>query len=242
MEGPALRMADREAAPLPARAWRAFRERGPRYAWHKALRRALGRWPGLKRRLVYGDPRAYWTLRGGPDYFREQEGQPGRADRASWLADRVASYRPTSILEVGCGYGKLIRALRERTDAPIVGVDFSPSQLAEARSYLRDLNGITLALATGERLPFEDDAFDLVLTSAVILHNPPEVAGRMRDEVVRVARRWAAHNEDTDVSYNRFGYDTAAWYRAAGFRLAEAGPIPVDDSPSQFCVAVLWRP
>ena len=51
-----------------------------------------------------------------------------------------------------------------------------------------------------------------VVTSAVILHNAPPVAEAIRREVVRVARRFAAHNEDLDVTYNRYGYDTAAWY------------------------------
>ena len=92
---------------------------------------------------------------------------------------------------------------------------------------------------------FPDKSFDLVLTSAVILHNPPADAERMRREVVRVARRWAAHNEDTDVSYNRYGYDTAGWYREAGIPLAEAGPIRIAPEPSasQFCVAEVshWR-
>ncbi len=40
----------------------------------------------------------------------------------------------------------------------------------------------------------------------------------IRREVLRVARRFAAHNEETGVSYNRFGYDTARWYRERGFR------------------------
>ena len=99
-----------------------------------------------------------------------------------------------------------------------------------------------LALASGAALPFADRSFDLVLTSAVILHNPPAVAEQIRREVIRVARHWVAHNEDTDVTYNRFGYDTAAWYRSVGIPLAESGPIPVDGprSPSQFCVAVPW--
>ena len=66
----------------------------------------------------------------------------------------------------------------------------------------------------------------MVVTSAVILHNPPAVAEAIRREVLRVARRFAAHNEETDVSYNRYGYDTAAWYRARGIALAESGPIP----------------
>jgi ubiquinone/menaquinone biosynthesis C-methylase UbiE len=158
------------------------------------------------------------------------------------MADRIASYRPDSILEIGCGYGKQLRALRRRLDVPLVGIDFSPTQLTQARDYLHDLDGIELVLGSGGRLPFVDGAFDLVLTSAVILHNPPRAAEQIRCEVIRVARRFAAHNEDTDVSYNRFGYDTAAWYRAAGIPLVESGPIPTDPRPtsSQFCVALPW--
>jgi SAM-dependent methyltransferase len=238
---------DRSGTAVAVRAWNAWRDRGMRYVAHKALRRSLGRWPGWKRRLVYADPRAYWTLRGGPDFFREQEDHPARSLRSAWLADRIATYRPASILEVGCGYGKQLGLLRDRLpDVPLFGIDFSPTQLDQARRHLRGMSGIGIALATGLRLPFPDRAFDLVLTSAVILHNPPPEAERIRREVVRVSRRLAAHNEDTNVSYNRFGYDTAAWYHAEGIPVLESGPIQVDADPdrghSQFCVAEPWRP
>lgn len=230
---------------LPVRAWTAWQRRGSRYLWHKALRRSLGRWPGWKRRLVYANPRDYWTLRGGDEYFREQEGQQARTERSNWLAERVASYRPTSILEIGCGYGKQLRAIRQHIDVPMVGIDFSPSQLHLAATYLSGLDRIDLVLGSGLELPFPDGAFDLVLTSAVILHNPRPAAERIRREVIRVARRLSAHNEDTDVSYNRYGYDTAAWYREVGIPLAESGPIGTEpeSSPSQFCVAEVasWR-
>jgi SAM-dependent methyltransferase len=229
-------------AAVPVRAWRALRSRGVAYAWHKVLRRALSRWPTWKRRWLYADPRAYWTLRGGDDYFREQEGQRTRSFRAEWIAERLAHYQPTSILEVGCGYGKLLRALRQRLDVPVVGVDFSPTQLDQARRFLAGRRDVELILSRGERLPFADHSFDMVVTSAVILHNPPELAERIRTEMVRVARRFAAHNEETNTSYNRYGYDTALWYRRQGIHLAEAGAIPMDLDPSasQFCVAELW--
>jgi SAM-dependent methyltransferase len=228
---------------LTARAYGTLRARGARYTLHKVFRRSLSPWPGLKRRLVYRSPREYWTLRGGDDYFREQEGQFGRSLRAEWLAERIARLKPESVLEVGCGYGKQLLEIRRLLDVPLFGVDFSPSQLRQATHYLAGQNQIELALASGDSLPFVDGAFDLVLTSAVILHNPPPAAERIRREVIRVARRWAAHNEETDVSYNRFGYDTAAWYRSAGIPLAECVPIPADLDPtrSQFCVAELWR-
>jgi len=226
--------------PLPVRALSALRDRGPRYALHKALRRSLSRWPSLKRRLVYADPRTYWTLRGGDEYFREQEGQPGRTARALWMADRIASYRPSSLLEVGCGYGKQLRALGERLDCPLTGVDFSASQIGLARVYLENDERTVLALASGARLPFADHSFDLVLTSAVILHNPPPIAEAIRRECVRVSKRLVAHNEDTDVTYNRYGYDTAAWYAERGVRILESGSIPADPNASQFCVAEPW--
>lgn len=226
---------------LPLRAWNALRSRGARYAWHKVLRRSLGSFPTWKRRWLYADPRLYWTLRGGEDYFREQEGQAARTLRAEWLADRVASYRPSSVLEIGCGYGKLLKALRGRLPIPLVGVDFSPSQIEHAHWFLAGLEGIETLLARGERLPFRDGAFDMVITSAVILHNPPREAEWIRREIVRVARRFAAHNEERGLSYNRFGYDTEAWYRSQGIKVLECGPIPVDpdSATSQFCVARL---
>lgn len=229
---------------LPARAVAALHGRGPRYVFHKAMRRTLSRWPGLKRKVVYSDPRHYWTLRGGEDYYREQEGQPARSARADWMATRIAAYRPLSILEIGCGYGKQLRALRGRVDCPLVGVDFSPSQIHQAREYLEDVPHVEIALASGARLPFPDRSFDLVLTSAVILHNPPEIAEAIRLEVIRVSRWLAAHNEDTDVTYNRFGYDTAEWYKSRDMKILECEPIPVeaDPSKSQFCVAQARRP
>jgi SAM-dependent methyltransferase len=228
-------------AALPVRALRALQTRGLEYAWHKVLRRSLSGRPSWKRRLIYGDARKYWTLRGGDDYFREQEGQEARALRAQWVAERVATYRPQSILEVGCGYGRVLRELEARLEIPLAGVDFSSTQLQKAHQFLPHSSPTTLILGRGERLPFADQSFDMVLTSAVILHNPPPAAEAIRREVLRVARRFAAHSEETDVTYNRYGYDTAAWYRARGIELAESGPIPMDPNQgaSQFCVAVL---
>jgi hypothetical protein len=71
------------------------------------------------------------------------------------------------------------------------------------------------------------------------LHNPPAIADRIRREVIRVARRFAAHNEETNLSYNRYGYDTSLWYREQGMTVVESVPIPMDPDPSasQFCVA-----
>ncbi|MFM7132286.1 MAG: class I SAM-dependent methyltransferase [bacterium] len=230
----------------------AYRHGGIPYIWHKSMRRGLDNWPSLKRKAIYSDPRDYWTLRGGVGYLAEQEGQPARTARSLWLAGKVASCQPLSILEVGCGYGKQIRNIRDLVGEgiPITGVDYSPTQLSLAKKHLSDQKNIRLMRASGERLPFADGAFDMVLTSAVILHNPPVIAEKIRLEILRVAKNWCLHNEDTDITYNRYGYDTAEWYRNHAFTVVESGPIPADvfqgsDDPvgeslrSQFCMVRL---
>ena len=227
-----------EATSLFGRALDAYRRGGFGYLFYKVLKRTLQDRPILGRHLLYRSPRWYWEQRGGSDYFLEQEAQPDRTARSQFIVAEIARYEPASLLEVGCGYGKQLASLREFIDAPLVGVDWSGSQLELARNFLRSHANIKLVRGDGARLPFTDKSFDVVLTSAVILHNPPAVAESMRREICRVGRRLAVHNEDTNTSFSRFGYDTAASYRRTGYRVIECRPIPVAARPeeTQFCV------
>ena len=130
-----------------------------------------------------------------------------------------------------------------RIDAPMIGLDFSPSQLAKGRDYLEGSPASTWCSRPEPSCPSRpvirpraDLGGDLAQPAEGRRADPPRGGPRAR-------RRLTAHNEDTDVTYNRYGYDTAAWYRAAGFRVVESGPIPTDPNPAitQFCVAVPWR-
>ncbi len=142
-----------------------------------------------------------------------------------------------AVLEVGSGLGILTDEVARRVPRGVVrGVEKSLEQLTQAR---RSFPHLDFVHADAHSLPFPDGSFDLVLTSAVILHNAPPIADAIRREVIRVSRRLVAHNEDTDVTYNRYGYDTGAIYRGRGIRLLECGPIPGADA-SQFCVAEPW--
>lgn len=91
-----------------------------------------------------------------------------------------------SVLDVGCGTGRVIRTLG--TDFPKVrfhGVD--PS--AELLHLATERHGIPedwLTCADGRDLPFADDEFDAVIATAVLHHveNPEQVIA----EMLRVAR------------------------------------------------------
>ncbi|HEY3497118.1 MAG TPA: class I SAM-dependent methyltransferase [Polyangiaceae bacterium] len=94
------------------------------------------------------------------------------------LLELLAPRAGERILDLGCGTGKLTRALAN-TGASVVGVDSSPEMLAEARAAHPDLE---FALERGEALPY-DGEFDAIFSNAA-LHWMP----RARDVASGMAR------------------------------------------------------
>jgi len=77
-------------------------------------------------------------------------------------------FRGRKVLEVGCGAGVDL-ARFARGGAQVTGVDLATSaiDLARANFSQQDLQG-DFRVADGERLPFPDDAFDLVYAHGVV--------------------------------------------------------------------------
>lgn len=70
--------------------------------------------------------------------------------------------RPTdTVLELGCGYGRVVEKLAERA-AAVVGIDTSTSSLKLARELLRSKLNCSLVNMNAAALGFCDAAFDVV--------------------------------------------------------------------------------
>jgi ubiquinone/menaquinone biosynthesis C-methylase UbiE len=87
----------------------------------------------------------------------------------------------SSLLDVGCGDGTLLRSV----DSAMlkVGVDISYTALSLATSDHR-------VLASSETLPFHENEFDLVMSTEVLEHLPEGVFEASCSEIQRVARRY----------------------------------------------------
>lgn len=89
-------------------------------------------------------------------------------DRASAeIVERLREWRliapARTVLDVGCGIGRMERALAAEV-AAITGIDLSAGMVAEARRRCSALTNVTLRQCSGTDLSeFEDESFDLVL-------------------------------------------------------------------------------
>ena len=98
------------------------------------------------------------------------------------LLDAAGVGAGTTVLDVGCGHGDLCAAAAARGAQP-TGVDLAEGMVDAARAAHPDL---TFRVADAEALPFDDGAFDAVLSQLVVnfLDDPPAGVAEMR----RVAR------------------------------------------------------
>ena len=105
------------------------------------------------------------------------------------IARRVASAGPRSVLDVGCGPGRLMRALVHALPGTTLhGLDLSPFMLEAARERLARAPGVTLLHGDCLRLPVGEDAFDAVTAVHVFGHLPPNLRNSAIEESVRVLR------------------------------------------------------
>src|SRR5262245_21457473 len=183
----------------------------------------------LRRRLYTADLRGYWH-REGRGYMRDEAELlgPGSLTRrqGEFLAAEIEALGARSMLEVGCGYGRLLKELRLRFDGLLVGADFSESQLATALAYLGP-SRVPLVLADATRgLPFQDSTFDVVYTQGSLMHVPRALGRVYRSEVARVARRYIIHTEDTRETEITFAHDNEGHYRELGRRPVKRLPYP----------------
>jgi len=208
----------------------------------KIYYKTLGRSALLDRIFRYNKPHDYWKKRGGEQYFSEQEAVQSRTLRSEFLAKEIRKYDLNSFVEIGCGYGKQLKNIYREYDSNLkfAGCDFSGPQLEKGYEYFPEMKGRVVE-ADAEAIPFDNKSYEMAFSSAVILHNDYKKAQKIISEMIRVSTRYIAHNEDTDVTFSRYGYDLKKTYEALGFKVLDSKQIPCANEPeiTQFTVVEL---
>jgi SAM-dependent methyltransferase len=144
--------------------------------------------------------------------------------------------RCRSVLDVGCAAGGLSEALRLlNPQLRYVGVDAVPAMIAQARWRHP---GVQFEVSDGSRLSFPDGAFDQVLCTSVLHHNPDYE--RMIAELYRVARHGCVLDLPRLV-IEPDAFDPATSYMVLDERFAGDGS-PSEETRSTIVPYVLANP
>ncbi|KAA2282473.1 methyltransferase domain-containing protein [Candidatus Nitrosocosmicus sp. SS] len=104
------------------------------------------------------------------------------------LTKLVSLQTADSVLDVACGYGNTAITAR-MSGAKVTGIDITPKMLAWAKDdeKISGVRGIDWKEGNAEDLPFEDESFDVVLSTFGHIFAPnQEMAGK---EMVRVLKK-----------------------------------------------------
>jgi methanethiol S-methyltransferase len=100
--------------------------------------------------------------------------------------DRIADWRSSAVLDLGCGGGFMSEALARR-GASMIGIDPAEKAVAIARRHAASQNlSIKYLVGTGEALPLADGSMDYVVCVDVLEHVAD--LGEVINEVRRVLR------------------------------------------------------
>jgi SAM-dependent methyltransferase len=162
----------------------------------------------------------FWDARAREDalYFIDSTREYGDADLESFWAEGErtldgilelvgAQLRPDDVvLDLGCGVGRLTRALAQRC-SHVHALDVSSEMLERARELNGQLTNVSWHHGDGTTLhPLEDASVDAVVSHVVFQHIPdPQITLGYVREIGRVLRPggWAAFQISNDPSIHR---------------------------------------
>ena len=110
-----------------------------------------------------------------------------RKSRAATAVARAGIRRSGVAIDVGCGTGRALPALRQAVgrDGAVIAADLTPEMLAQARPQAAAARA-ALVLADARKLPFADASADALFAAGLINHLPDPEAGL--GELARVTR------------------------------------------------------
>ena len=93
----------------------------------------------------------------------------------------------SSILEIGCGYGRLLQILAKNSKK-VIGIDFSKNMVNLSKNNLGNHQNVIIELMDANKLSFKDNSFDYVVCLDNSFGNMPKIEQEVINEMKRVCK------------------------------------------------------
>lgn len=142
------------------------------------------------------------------------------------LAGLIERHGVRSVLDIGCGSGRLFPLYLESGVTDVVGTDISGEALALAR---RDFPQIPTIHCRLEDLSLPDHRFDLTVSNRVLQHVPPDAIDAVIGNLCRMSRavylnEQLAGDAQPETFYMR-KHPYPELFARRGWRVLESGPL-----------------
>jgi SAM-dependent methyltransferase len=148
-------------------------------------------------RLAEENSRYYVMTDFGENISEEKYRETGASDitrlidEDDLLREQLAPMDKKTMLEIGCGTGRLTEFLALRFKR-VAGVDISEAMVREGVKRLENIRNVELTATDGRTLPFPDESFDFVFSFIVFQHMPDKkTVQKNLAEVARTLRNGA---------------------------------------------------
>jgi len=91
------------------------------------------------------------------------------------------------ILEVGCNVGTQLKCLQQIGLKNLHGIELQPYAVGLSKELTKDINIIE---GSAFDIPFENESFDLVFTSGLLIHISPKDIDNVLDEIYRCSKKY----------------------------------------------------
>ncbi|MBX7258909.1 MAG: class I SAM-dependent methyltransferase [Candidatus Hydrogenedentes bacterium] len=155
------------------------------------------------------------------------------------LARHAVSLSGKRVLEIGCGQGSGTELLLRDCGADkVFAFDYDPRQLnrAKQRHRAHGIGGTCLFVGDGERLPFANEQFDVIVEFAILHHMPgwrlavSEIARVLRPGGILVYEEYLERFVANPVVLRLLDHPREGWFKAEAFYDALTGaglrPMP----------------
>lgn len=125
--------------------------------------------------------------------------------------ESIVTLRGLKILDIGCGYGGAIEALKEENQ--ITGIELNEERAGFAKSYFKDAKNVEIVNANVFECHLKDNNYDLIIAADVFEHI---------SDYEKLIRQISVSLRDNGIAYVSF----TPYYGAYGGHIMHYLPIP----------------